>query len=252
MVGFSRPDVRRRSLSQPQIDAAYRKFDIIDEDPYLCKVADEFRCDDLYATSVTIDATELVPGIAQACAVLNSNYSPPSIIYAVASYFDDDEICELINVSKSREIGLAMLARHPQSGLGRERTINVWIRNQAPDWNLALKMASLDIALLLSYQLWRNWHGHINLVTFVKNDDEYPPAHAFLTQLLEDARLPQSTEVVVKQGNFRELIETVPEADIQIIGIAQTTTRATMDEIVQRTNSSVLFVRSSGRESALA
>ena len=67
-----------------------------------------------------------------------------------------------MHVAHSLKLGLAVYISHDQAQLGRERDINIWIRDQSPDWKLGLRLANLDLAILLGYQLNRNWKGRIH------------------------------------------------------------------------------------------
>ena len=41
-----------------------------------------------------------------------------------------------MHVAHSLKLGLAVYIPHEQAQLGRERDINIWIRDQSPDWKL--------------------------------------------------------------------------------------------------------------------
>jgi len=77
-------------------------------------------------------------------------------------------------------------------------------------------------------------------------------AEEYHARLIEDARLPRTTESHVLQGDFQEQLANLPEADINIFGLAREMDSSPTEIIVRRTRSSCLFVCDSGRESALA
>lgn len=216
------------------------------------QVAQGFQEDGLYASAVTLEANDIVSGVEQACAVLRGSYFRPNVIFGLAHLYDEESLQGLVNAGIAYDMGVALLFRHQESGLGRERIINVWVRDQSPEWYLGLRLANLDLSILSAYQIWRNWTGTIRLVTAVRDPSEIRNAQDYLDQLTEDARLPKSTETSVLCGNFLELVESTPPCDLHIMGLANEVNREFLEGLVDKSGSSILFVRDSGRESALA
>ena len=74
-----------------------------------------------------------------------------------------------------------------------------------------------------------------------------------LQNLSDQARLPSMTDFHVITGSFRETLKAAPKGDINIFGLAQNTLPFEfIREVTELTRSSCIFVRDSGRESALA
>jgi solute carrier family 12 (potassium/chloride transporters), member 9 len=149
-------------------------------------------------------------------------------------------------------MGVALLHQHPEAALGHERRINVWVSDRSPNWQLGLRLVNLDLSLLLGYQLYRNWRGPLRLLTVCREPSEMENGRNFLNQLIDDARLPHHTECYVYQGMLLEHIREAPQADLNIFGLARQVDKAFLETLVRRSSSSCLFVRDSGRESALA
>jgi len=59
------------------------------------------------------------------------------------------------------------------------------------------------------------------------------------------------TDFHVLTGSFKEVIAKAPKADVSIFGLAEDLQFNFMREITEMTNSSCLFVRDSGKESAI-
>lgn len=215
-------------------------------------VASEFRADGLYATATVLDSVGLVQGVRQCCAVLAGSNFRPNVLYALVHQHDEELLQGLVDASVDHEIGAAFLELHPEAGFGHERSINLWVRDHSPEWHLGLRLANLDLAILFAYQLARNWGAKIRMITVVQDPDEARNGAEFLAQLIEDARLPGNTELLVLEGAFLEALEAAPHADLHIVGLAPTVDRAFLEHVSTVTGSSVLFVRDSGRESALA
>lgn len=149
-------------------------------------------------------------------------------------------------------MGVALLYEHPEAAFSQERRINVWVTDQSPDWELGLRLPNLDLPLLLALQIRQNWQGALRLVTVCRKSEDMPGADEYHTRLIEDARLPRTTESTVLQGSLQEQLGNILEADLNIFGLAREVDPSFMKMIVRRTRSSCLFVRDSGRESALA
>ena len=218
----------------------------------LWETTDEFREEGLYATSTVLLSDDLVVGARQCCAVLAGSPFRPNVLYTLAHNHSEEVLRGLVDVSIEHQIGAAFLELHPEAGLGRERTINVWVRDQSPDWHLGLRLANLDLAILFAFQVSRNWGAEIRMVTVISNPEDVTMANAYLAQLIDDARLPSTTERHVIEGNFTGSLEHAPHADLHIMGLPPRINKAFMEQIAMSTGASILFVRDSGHESALA
>ena len=149
------------------------------------------------------------------------------------------------------EMGVILHMDNPDTGLGREQVINVWLREQGPEWKIGLRLPNLDLSLLLAYQLARNWQGTINLLTVVTDEAERENAEQYLQQLIDLGRMPRGTQPIIFVGKLDESIEQAPEADLNIFGLQKQINLAFMQRMINQVDTSCIFVRDSGRESAL-
>lgn len=218
----------------------------------LGSIARAFQDHDLYATAVVINSADLVRGVRHCCAVMAGSHFRPNILYALVQQHSEETLQGLLDTSIEYSMGAAFLQQHPEAGFGHERDVNVWVRDQSPDWHLGLRLANLDLAILSAYQVWRNWGGRLRLLTVVANAEDAKMAEVYLNQLIEDARLPKTTETWVHEGRFMDVVSSAPHADLNVIGMAPTLDKELLEELSQKTGSSILYVRDSGRESALA
>ena len=76
-------------------------------------------------------------------------------------------------------------------------------------------------------------------------------AKQFLSSLISLARLPE-TSIEVYQGNFKEVLNNAPPADLNIFGMDEHFKFEFIQEMTEKTKSSCLFVKDSGHESILA
>lgn len=154
----------------------------------------------------------------------------------------DDVISQLAGHATKHELGMIILRQHSRLAFGMQKNVNLWLRDRSPNWHLAM---------LLALQLQSNWEGKINLVTATSDRANEARLYDFLDRLSAQARLPSMTDFHVLIGNFREALESAPRADINIFGVSHELSFEFMRSATEWTKSSCLFVKDSGRESAL-
>ncbi len=218
----------------------------------MSSIAADFQAEGLFATSVVIEAESLDKGVELSASVMRGNFFRPNVLFGLAHTYDQQTTQALVDTAEENEMGVAFLYRHPEAGLGHERTINVWIRDQSPDWHMGLRLANLDLSLLMAYQIGRNWGGRMRFMTVCADPNDVPQAKDYLDQLIEDTRLSPYGESWVRSGNFTEQLQRAPRADLNIFGLARDVDVEHLRSVVRRTQHSCLFVRDSGHESALA
>ncbi len=154
----------------------------------------------------------------------------------------DETIDTLVSEAGKQDLGVMILRQHPRIAFGMQNTVNLWLRDKSPNWHLAM---------LITLQLQRNWEGAINLVTVAPDKSQERRLYNFLERLSDQARLPSMTDFHVLTGTFESTFDKVPRADINIFGVGKVLSFDFMRRSVELTQSSCLFVRDSGRESAL-
>ena len=89
------------------------------------------------------------------------------------------------------------------------------------------------------------------IITVIADSKEEENANEFLKSLISLARLPE-TLIQVYVGNFWEIVEDAPRADLNIFGMDENFQFSFVQEMIKKTQSSCLFVKDSGHESILA
>jgi hypothetical protein len=158
---------------------------------------------------------------------------------------------QVLAEAERRHIGALLYAPHPVAGLGQRHSINVWIRDRSPDWQLSWDIGNLDLSILTAYKLKRNWNARLRLITVVEDEREVENARQFMHQLTDLARIPD-TSVVVAHGSFFDFLPTASQADLNLFGLVPDPDFDFIRRMVRATNATCLFVRDSGHESALA
>ena len=135
--------------------------------------------------------------------------------------------------------------------LGQRNTINVWVSDRQGNWDLGWDIGDLDLAILIAYKLKMNWGARIRLIMVVRDEEAEEKARNFLSSLIQLARLPK-TLIEVYRGDFREVVQTAPAADLNIFGLDPDLPYEFIREMSEKTVSSCVFVKDSGHESILA
>lgn len=171
--------------------------------------------------------------------LLNSFLPPNAILFTISN--EEKKRIRLQSIYSSIKhcnIGLMYLYICPKIGFGQERTINLWLRDKSPNINLAV---------LTSLQLSRNWNTNLSIIRTIDNESERRKTIYELKELVEYARLPVQTNIKVFIGGFLKIVRQ-EKADITIIGMPKEFSQ--MLTLTNEIQGTVLFVRDSGLESA--
>jgi len=216
-------------------------------------IAQAFRDDGIYTQVTRLADANFASGIQMATQVLQHTFFRPNILFLhLRQETNLDELQRLVDETAAYRMGVVLLSRHEIVELGREQLINVWVSNQGPDWTHDLRLSNLDLAILMAYQLAQNWNGRINLCMAVQDDDTRYHAEKYLRELILLSRLPAQTKVIVLQCGFIDSLTQVPRADLSVFGLPKPSDITFCQRIVNIVDSSCVFVRDSGDESALA
>jgi hypothetical protein len=204
-----------------------------------------------------VDAAGFTAGILAGLQALQSAFFRPNLLFMTLPEDEErhPEFREIIVQARSSGVGVLFLGLHPKAGLGRHSVVNLWLRPHAEKgWNpeAAFENTSLDLTLLMGYRLARIWEAQLNLIVVVDDDDETEGARAFLEEIAELARIPESANCQVMVGEFEAALADAPQSDIDIMGLQPEPDFAWMGRMVHLTRSSCLFVADSGHESARA
>ena len=220
--------------------------------PKLDELVSDFQKENLFATSSVMEGVDYLTGLRSCISVKKGSFFRPNTIFASLENRSETELQTIVDLAKAHQMGVILLGVHPESRLGRERQVNLWVRDQSPNWHLGLRLANLDYAVLLSYQLKRNWHADIRVLSVVQEEENVANAANFLTKLMGYARMPRDIKVQVEHGAFWNFLDRAPRADLNVMGLSETVQKDVLQNLVMKTGGSCLFVLDSGFESALA
>jgi amino acid transporter len=218
----------------------------------LSKYEQAFANDGIFARVALLEARRFGYTLQTAMEVSTSTFFRPNTLFLpILPDSDEEKLQFIVDRAGENELGVILYADDPETGLGQEHVINVWMREQSPEWTIGLRLPNLDLSLLLAYQLARNWPGEINLLTAVADAAEEENAQAYLAQLMELGRMPKGTTPLVYVGDFETCIQQAPQADLNIFGLQTHVNLPFMQRMMAHTHASCIFVRDSGMESAL-
>ncbi len=210
------------------------------------------RADDVATSWSVIDQDSFEGGFLASMRASGGRSATPNIVYLDFPRTPSARrhAHAVLEQAAEARLGVLMLASHHAGRLGGRGVINLWIREQGPDWAVSTNLAHSHLAILLAYKLRRNWGGDINLVTAVRDAQQLHDADAYLHSLAELARLPGPPGVHVVNQGFVDALPTAPTADASIFALGPDVDFDGLGAIIDGSRTPCAFVRDSGTENA--
>ncbi|CAN5588083.1 amino acid permease [soil metagenome] len=218
----------------------------------LAEISRQLRKEQIPTSWSVIDEPSFEGGFLSAMRSSGVGIGKSNIVYLAFPQTDRQQrhAQAVLDEAAADNLGVLMLASQHMGRLGGRGVINLWIREQGPEWQVSTDLQHSHLAILLAYKLRRNWGGDINLVTAVEDEEEVHQADAYLHGLADLARLPGPPGVNVINRGFIDALSVAPEADVSIFALAANADFAVLDRIIDATQTPCAFVRDSGSESA--
>lgn len=199
----------------------------------------------IFTAAMAVEAYDFLEGMSIITQVMRGMFFPPNVAFLTMSMdtAKDWSLDRMVRIAIGEKLGIMVLALHAKAGFGKKETINIWLRSRSPNRNLAI---------LTALQLKRNWDCSIRLFSVEANQTDQKKTEDILHHIVDYARMPVKTEVTVYLGNFNDVISAAPTADLNIFGASKDLSARQMHTISEMVNTSCLFIRDSGEESALA
>lgn len=218
----------------------------------LKKYQQAFAHDGIFARIALLESIQFRLTLQTAMEVYTSAFFRPTILFLPLGIESNEEgLQHIMDHALKNELGVIIYADNPKTALGRENSINVWLREQSPDWQIGLNLPNLDLSLLIGFQLVRNWCGQMNLITVVQQEEDLPFAENYLNTLIDLGRMPKGTKIHIFVEGFEQALALAPEADLNIFGLSDKINFSFIQDMIHKTHSSCVFVHDSGKESAL-
>jgi hypothetical protein len=175
------------------------------------------------------------------------------VLFINLNSFDSEyeKLRNVIRKASERRIGVLLLASHQDAFFGRENSINLWVSNRSPDWDISMELGNIDLAILIAYKLKRNWKATLRMISCVQDQRNTRKARGYLNNLAEIARIPNVIAEVIP-GDIQFGLSRTPQASINIFSLDPEPDFEFIHMAVEKTGSSCLFALDSGEENALA
>lgn len=244
-IAFPKGSIKLLGINSDNTDTKFNQK--IDE------LSNAFQHRGVFSSWTVIRTDEFANGVNFANQAYRGSFFRPNIVFLnmLDRASHENDFLDIIAESTRLKVGVMVYFQHPESGLGQRQVINIWIRNRAPYWKISWDIGNLDLSILVAYKLKKNWTAKIRLVTVVDNKEQEMQAANFMTKLIDLARLPK-TETLVQVGKFDEFIVNPPDADLNIFGLVDKPDFEFMENMVEKTQTTCLFIRDSGMENILA
>ena len=201
---------------------------------------------DVFVETVVVEAAEELSGIITVMQTVNGMFFPPNTLFYPLESDDAGDSARdqgIIEEASKEGLGIIVSKYNEKVGFSQEQVTNLWIRRQSPNINLAI---------LVALQLTRNWQGTVRLIQVVDEKQEQEEACAYLSKLKNIMRMPIDGDIEVMVGSFMECVSKAPPADINIFGMAENLDISQIHQVADAIHTSILFLRDSKHESALA
>ncbi len=218
----------------------------------LMDFAMSFSRENVYTRWSILDSDDFKKAVMTSLQTLQGTFFRPNVLFLRLPPHKqyDEEIKSIINEAGFNNMGIQLYVEDPIAQLGRSSSINVWIREQSPDWDLSMELGNVDLALLTAYKLKVNWNAQMRVITVVE-ESEVEQAYRYLDNLLDAARLPDTLQHV-EVGTFEEALQSAPQADLDLLGLPKNPDLNVLRSYVDKTQSACVFVADSGNENILA
>ncbi|WP_292470919.1 amino acid permease [Methanolobus sp.] len=212
-----------------------------------------FQDEGVFSSWTIIDVPAFEDNLIAGMEALGGAFFRPNIILLTPplSKEREEDIRILVQKALQNHIGAVIYAAHPKSGLGRHKSINLWIDDKSPDWEISMNLGNMDLAILIAYKLKRKWEASLNLISAVDDFGQKRKAEEYIKTLAELARLPNVNTHALK-GEIESVVQEVPQAALNIFNLTSDPDFEFIRKMVELTGSSCLFTLDSGDENALA
>ncbi|MDR8391402.1 amino acid permease [Aliifodinibius sp. S!AR15-10] len=218
----------------------------------LMDFAMSFSRENVYTRWSIIDSNDFKQAVLTSLQTLQGTFFRPNILFLRLPSHKryDEELYSILKEARLHNMGIQLYVEDPIAQLGRSSSVNVWIREKSPDWDLSMELGNMDLALLTAYKLKINWNAQMRVITVVE-EEQVEEAYRYLENLLDAARLPDA-QSHVEIGTFAEAIQHAPQADLDLLGLPDDPDLDELRTYVEQTQSACVFVADSGNENILA
>ena len=211
-----------------------------DNEKKLFKEVKRLRKQGIFTTFAQVKSTKTSKILKVALQTMKGQFFHPNMLLVKYRNFTRNDLRELFKISERSEVGLLINKKK----LEKEKEIHVWISERHLDSNLFAKK-DYDLAMLVAYQLAKNWNSRIILKMHLKNHSK-SEARKYLRKLIYESRFLPNTSIRLYYGDKK-----ISKMNINIFSVRDFND---LEKIKKETKkySKVLFVKDSEKEDVLA
>jgi solute carrier family 12 sodium/potassium/chloride transporter 2 len=215
-------------------------------------VSRQLRSDGITTTWSVVDQDTFERGMLASMRATGDGLGRSNIVFLDFPTIAEHErhALQVLTEAAEQDLGVLMTSTTHAGRLGGRGVVNLWIREQGPDWTVSTNLQHSHLAILMAYKLRANWGGDLNLVTAVEDPDQLHLAEQYLQGLADLARLPGPPGVHVVNTKFFDALPTAPFADLSLFALSPTIDFASLRRIIEAADTPCAFVRDSGAENA--
>ncbi len=228
------------------------EHELYDLESFLKNSINKFKESDLSASYTMIDNSDFNTTVNVSMQSLNAAFFKPNIIFAsidseaaTSSYYD-----KLATDAKKNNFGLIIYIPFSSAGLAIEKNMNLWMTNIPVDWKETFNIANNDLSTLAALLICRNWKGNID-VHILNNNPHLKFSELDLEDLHTMIRLPNQTDISIKEGTLLENVLKERNTDVNIFNIEPGMLVEDMVNIVNQSRVSAIFCADSESENVL-
>ncbi len=211
----------------------------------LDQVLGPLKEEDFFIETSVVEGRDIPATCRSVIQVASDRFFPPNTLFYVLAQDPaaDGAALDIFRAGIQAGLGIVILKPYLAEDLEPARIINLWIRRQSPN---------VDLSVLISLQLMKNWESRLRIVQVVAEEAEIPAARDYLQRLKTLMRLPADIDIHIMIGGFRSVLPRIPPADINIFGMPRVPDLELIRTLSTTLKTTVLFLRDSEHESAAA
>lgn len=212
-----------------------------------------FQRKKIFTHLAEISSINLTTDIENSISIMRNLIFRPNLLFFEIEKKTKQEIAEIINISRQKKISMMFTLINLKTLYLNEknRSVNLWISDQSPSWQLSFTMANIDITVLIAYQIMKNWRAKLRIISVIKNEKNISVATEYIDNLVEVCRIKNNTEIIVRHGNFYQEISKIDSANVNLFGMPKNFDKELANKIKRKVKDSCFFIQGSGSESAI-
>lgn len=211
----------------------------------------KFSNEGIFTSYSIIETDDYTEGVNISLEAISSQVFHPNILFLPfkADRLSETNLEKLFDNAMKQRLGIVLFHKDQEAGMGSEKDIHVWVSPKAMEKDFR-EDRKFDLAMLIAYQLYRNWSGKINfwMCTTKENSEK---ARYYMQKLIYEARFPSSTEVKISTNSLEETVNKAPQGDIHIVSMTKDDIKK-IHNLPKDKDKSFLFVADSTSEDVLA